>query len=484
MARAKARHLPVSQWLAVAAASVGAGAALAVLGPQVGVAAADATGETSVSSSTSAGPATPAAQRRAKLAEARETRKARAEARTAQRRQRLSTAATDESTEDTVTPRRRTLVNRAPKVTPEQLTGVIDGPITGTVGAVDPDGDPMQYRVIRTPRSGSVALDDDGGFTYTPGTGFNGVDTFRVIAIDTASQPKLLRPVGTRATALINQGAIEFVFTYAEGAQYWTPERRAALEAAADDVASYFRVKKPVTLTYSVTAKDDPDSDTLASAGSDYVVQWPGFWPLVVQRKLQTGWDSNGKAPDGEIEWNFGYEWALGDTVGDDEYDFAATAAHEFLHSFGFLSGLQAPGDNAAEPVWTLYDRFVRTADGRNPFAGHRWLTRYDPNLTGGDGGLYFGGSHAIAAYGSLVPLFTPNPWEEGSSMSHLDDYTFTGSDQQMMNATTGTGPGVRTIGAIELGILTDIGYHVYPPVQAMALIGVVFLRRRRPLSR
>ena len=63
-------------------------------------------------------------------------------------------------------------------------------------------------------------------------------------------------------------------------------------------------------------------------------------------------------------------------------------------------------------------------------FNGTTFNTAYNPNLTGGDAGLYFGGANAVAANsGNPVPLYTPNPWESGSSMSHLDDDTFTGVD-------------------------------------------------------
>ena len=328
-----------------------------------------------------------------------------------------------------------------------------------------------------------MTIDDDGMFTYTPDAKFNGVDTFRVIAVDAASQPTFLRPIGTRATALINQGAIQFDFTYGEGAQYWTPDRQAALEQAANDLAAYFRVRKPVTLTYSVTGSDDPSADLLASAGSDYVRQLPGFWPLIAQKKLLTGRDLNGRKPDGEIDWNFGFSWGLSDTVSDDEYDFTSTAMHELLHSFGFLSGVQTPGDNAVR-VWSLFDRYLRTADGKAPFTpAYRWKSRYNATLTGADGGFFFGGPQAVAAYGGLVPLFTPNPWEQASSMSHLDDFTFTGANQQLMNAKTDTGVGVRVLSPTEIGILRDLGYDVQPPALAFAGLLVPIMRRRRARS-
>ena len=109
----------------------------------------------------------------------------------------------------------------------------------------------------------------------------------------------------------------------------------------------------------------------------------------------------------------------------------------------------------------------------------YQFNTAFNPNLTGGNSGLYFIGNHAVAAYGGAVPLFTPDPWDSGSSGSHLDDYTFWGT--QLMEATTGPGRGVRALSPIEQGILQDLGYTVSAPSWFSAMfLGFGFLFRRR----
>ncbi|PRC46962.1 hypothetical protein C6A85_87395, partial [Mycobacterium sp. ITM-2017-0098] len=105
----------------------------------------------------------------------------------------------------------------------------------------------------------------------------------------------------------------------------------------------------------------------------------------------------------------------------------------------------------------------------------------------GEDGALYFGGRHAVEAYGGyLVPLFTPAEWSQGSSMSHLDDDTFAGDDHKIMNSSEGMGPGTKVFSDLELAILRDLGYNVVMPESppyGMALVGFVFLLRRRRAS-
>ena len=80
------------------------------------------------------------------------------------------------------------------------------------------------------------------------------------------------------------------------------------------------------------------------------------------------------------------------------------------------------------------------------------------------------------------IPLYTPNPWESGSSMSHLDDDTFTGSMEKLMNATSDTGLGVRTMSPIEIAIMKDLGYHMVSQSTGAAVLflGMMIARRRR----
>ena len=388
---------------------------------------------------------------------------------------------------------RRTFFNQAPTVAPVQTTGQLIGPITGTVGATDPEGDPLTYAVTVQPRYGSVAVSADGDYVYTPGAEFNGLDSFNVAVTDTGFHLNLFdlsRPASTEAFLQVAQNAtapmLTFSFVYGSGSQYWSSAARGALQDAATLLAMSVLVNAPTTIVYAVTGENSPSSSTLASAGSDLVAPGAGFFATVVQQKIQSGTDANGSAADGDITFNFGNPWAFGTSVGRNQYDFTSTAMHELLHTFGFLSYTEDPGGNTGRS-WTTFDQFLVTADGSRVINNnYRWNSAYNINLTGGGGGLYFGGPNAVAAYGGPVPLYTPWPWEWGSSVTHLDDDSFTGADTMLMNAVTDTGPGVRVLSPVELAILRDLGYTVFDPgpLQAVILIGFGFLRRRSPAQR
>ena len=267
--------------------------------------------------------------------------------------------------------------------------------------------------------------------------------------------------------------------------------RRSSLESAAATLASYFTGYN-VSVAFTVNS-ENTNSGTLASAGSGISFSSNGFYKSNVQSRIQTGSGTS----DGSINWNFFHDWDYDDSVSAGAYDFKSTAMHEILHAMGFISGINSAGQglttqtSGSPDVWYEFDRFLTNSTGTflvdsGSFAFNTGLAGM---LTGGSAnGVFFGGVNAMAAYGNRVPIYSPSPYEEGSSGSHTDDNTFTGGNQLLMNAATATGQGLRTLSAIELGILQDLGYSVAAiPEPAtvvlflgLASIGFAIVRRRR----
>ncbi|GAA2801858.1 Ig-like domain-containing protein [Mycolicibacterium pallens] len=397
---------------------------------------------------------------------------------------------------------RRTFFNEAPTVAPIQLTGeTLVDPINGQINATDPDADTLVYKVAQQPHYGTLALNTaTGAYTYTPNSNFKGVDSFVVSATDTGLHINLLNwfrePSTYAAGAVYEAGApkITYTFTYGNGSQYWSSAARAELAATAVYLSSYFAPAQDVNITYAVTGQRSLTGSTLASAGSDLISE-SGFSTTVVQEKiLHPGVeDPNGVAADGTIDWNFGYGWGYFDTVPPGSYDFQSTAMHELLHTYGFLSVIDSAGNNSIEN-WTDFDKNIVDKNGNSVFIpppnGTTFDTTYNSNLTGGNGGLYFGlpGSNAWIKNGNKpVPLYTPSPWESGSSMSHLNDNYYNGSDpltrpEMLMNAASDTGLGVRVLSPIEIAIMKDLGYTMVSasPTVAVLFIGLMLVRRRK----
>ena len=76
--------------------------------------------------------------------------------------------------------------NLAPIAENLTFTTYRDVAYTGTLNAVDPDGDLLTFRLVDKPARGSVSLSEDGtgAFVYTPYEGKTGKDSFTFVAVD------------------------------------------------------------------------------------------------------------------------------------------------------------------------------------------------------------------------------------------------------------------------------------------------------------
>ncbi len=252
--------------------------------------------------------------------------------------------------------------------------------------------------------------------------------------------------------------------------------RQNALESAANYLAGFltsYNANIILDVDGSVT-----NNDTLAAASSNFNSSGtPGFGnrgDIMIKILNGDAADPNPAAADGTVTWNFeDFQWELGNDFQPGEYDFFSTAVHELLHALGFSSDISKDGSDAfpgtPDDKWSPFDQYVADAAGNKiidpatfSLDAARWAAASvssDGTGTPGCGaGLTFVGPNATAANGgNPVELYAPNPWEDGSSGSHLDDQCYGGT--YMMEAATDAGLSVRTISAVEIGIMKDIGY-------------------------
>ena len=284
--------------------------------------------------------------------------------------------------------------------------------------------------------------------------------------------------VAPRAGAVVT-----FQFNYSDAANVGFndpahPEYKASLEAAGRITGSYFAHTATVVMT--VKSTNEAGSAKLADAGSELTSGEAGFFPTVVQQKVISNGatDANGAADDGTVNVNlassFQYDADSPTAVG--KIDFRATMIHELTHALGFVSQFEQQPDTSKAAAYSVFDSFLTDATG-GPLINKQTFV-FDPakvsTITGGNntlmdnpgpGGEYFSGPTAIARYDNKrVPIFSPNPYQGGSSGSHVDDNTRSTKLLLMAAAveaaTTSMGMNMpRTYGAPEEGILKDLGY-------------------------
>ena len=75
--------------------------------------------------------------------------------------------------------------NLAPVAEDLEITTYRGVGVAGILVAVDPEGDFLEFQIVRSPRKGDLELDQaSGNFSYTPRDGQRGRDSFRFVAID------------------------------------------------------------------------------------------------------------------------------------------------------------------------------------------------------------------------------------------------------------------------------------------------------------
>lgn len=168
--------------------------------------------------------------------------------------------------------------------------------------------------------------------------------------------------------------------------------------------------------------------------------------------ELNTGIDPNGSAADIVIDISLdalrnGFYLtpnpAAGGAVPANRYDAVTVLTHEVGHALGIIGFRGSDGalDAAAETLW---DRLVFVQP---------------------DGGAVFTGAHAQAVYGGPVPVTTIHNGEE---YYHLGNSAAEAASADLMGG-TGLPPGqARTVSALDLAILQDLGAPLAGPVPGL----------------
>ncbi|MFM8235907.1 MAG: fibronectin [Actinomycetota bacterium] len=139
-------------------------------------------------------------------------------------------------------------------------------------------------------------------------------------------------------------------------------------------------------------------------------------------------------------------------------YDLVSVILHEIAHGLGFLSNAEYDRFFGTGYMFqpTPFDAYVQLPDGRT-FTD--FCSRSADLGKAMLGPLFWSGVSGIAANNGVKPkLYTPTPYQEGSSITHLDEDTFANSlANSAMTPNLEPGEAFRAPGPIALGMIQDM---------------------------
>lgn len=272
--------------------------------------------------------------------------------------------------------------------------------------------------------------------------------------------------------AAVAGGAFEIFYTDADGKGFRDARvggvRRQALEASLNAWALVLDTTVPIVVEARMEAPEDKDSGLLASAGPvDFAVLRNTAVPFALAAQV-VGESVNEGTADIEVVVNPDVEWdyATNGKAANGKVSFVYVTIHEMGHGLGFIDSFDPDAGEPMNGIPFSYDVFVNRGSAANSPLLRRSRGQVVGDLVSDD--LFFNGAAANqASRRSIVPmpmvkLFAPNPYEAGSSISHVDQSTYSDFKVGLMTPYD-FGSGTDKIDILTIGILQDLGYAIEP---------------------
>lgn len=155
----------------------------------------------------------------------------------------------------------------------------------------DPDGNPLSAALVGGPTSGTLALNPDGSFTYTPNAGYSGTDSFTYKANDGAADSNVATVSLTVTPPADTTAPIITLTTPADGAVYKLKQTVNAAYSCTDGDGSGVKTctgnvpsgsaidtSSVGSGTFTVTATDNAGNESTKTVSYKVVYDFKGFF--------------------------------------------------------------------------------------------------------------------------------------------------------------------------------------------------------------
>jgi len=266
-----------------------------------------------------------------------------------------------------------------------------------------------------------------------------------------------------------SQNATTFQVTYTDNVPI---AARNAFDRATVIIGELFN--SPMTITVGVEASADLEPGTLAGASPGTFLRdfsnapkINTWYPIALAEKLeQQDFNANSmQTPfDITVTYNSNVNWNFTSTnVAFNQFDFVTVILHELMHGLGFSSLGNVDEDTDVGSLRLQGFPSAYSVSIQNVAGANLLETFPDPSLVLGEqltSNNLFMQTQSFADLNQRVRIFAPSPFNPGSSISHLDQFTFTNTPHALMRPGISPGAIIHDPGSFALDILYDIGWR------------------------
>jgi len=268
--------------------------------------------------------------------------------------------------------------------------------------------------------------------------------------------------------AVVQAAGMTFTIVYTDVASGFNDpergaERRTALEATMRGWGNALGGSVPVVIEVKM---ETLAANLGASAGpTDFVIFDGRILPLSLAAQLRNA-PVNGGRSDITARFNTAVDWDYNASgvAAAGKVSFIYTALHEVAHGLGFLSTFSQETGRLSAELPTPFDVWINRGSAAESRLVSRQPDQVKADVLSGD--LFFAGPNAIRAGLAsvrplpMVKLYAPAVWEPGSSVSHVDQETYSDVSVGLMRPTD-VGGGTSVVDGLTTAMMSDLGYQL-----------------------
>lgn len=228
-------------------------------------------------------------------------------------------------------------------------------------------------------------------------------------------------------------------------------------------------ISSPIPISVRIQFIDTLQAGSLAGAfPGTFLQDFPNaplsdsWYPISLAEKIAQREFNSANAPydievivNSRVDWNY-----TSSNLGNNQFDFVTVILHELIHGLGFSGPASSPTSSnlLLQGFPTAFNRFIENGQGENLLATFQNSSlQMGQQLTSNN---LFLKTPSFENSATIPKIYAPSNYNEGSSISHLDEITYNNTNSSLMTPQVNPGAIIHSPG-LALDILYDLGWNL-----------------------